>query len=97
MSRTRVRRRRIAAVLTLSLVGAAWAPVAHRALEGSGSIEPAARTAYVVRGGDTLWSIAASVAPGQDPRPVVDAISATNEVGPSGLVPGQILVIPSGI
>jgi hypothetical protein len=41
---------------------------------------------HVVRPGDTLWSIAADVAPGRDPRPVVDELArraggATLQVG----------------
>lgn len=54
-------------------------------------------TSYVVRQGDTLWSIAERVAPGQDPRPVVDALAAANGVDPGALVPGQALVVPDGV
>jgi hypothetical protein len=36
---------------------------------------PAAAEAYVVQPGDTLWDIAARVAPGKDPRPVVDELA----------------------
>jgi LysM repeat protein len=64
-------------------VGVGGAPEAH-----------ASRT-YVVRSGDTLWSIAARFAPSTDPRIVVDAIAAANGVDPGALVPGQQLSIPS--
>ncbi len=50
---------------------------------------------YVVRSGDTLWSIAARFAPSTDPRVVVDAIASSNDVDPGALVPGQQLSIPS--
>lgn len=51
---------------------------------------------HLVRPGETLWSIAGSVAPeGADLRPVVDAIAARNGVAAGGLVPGQALVIPA--
>ena len=46
---------------------------------------------YRVQPGDTLWSIASAVAPGQDLRPVVDALEAAN--GGTTLVAGQRLLI----
>lgn len=49
---------------------------------------------YVVRPGDTLWSIAEGLAPGGDPRPLVDAIVRANDVSPGALVPGQVLTLP---
>ena len=44
------------------------------AAASSGPI-PAGTTAYVVRSGDTLWSIAARIDPSGDERPVVDALA----------------------
>ena len=49
---------------------------------------------YVVRPGDTVWSIAEGVAGGADPRAVVDAIAARNDIDVGTVVPGQALVIP---
>jgi Tfp pilus assembly protein FimV len=46
---------------------------------------------YVVRPGDTLWSIAAAIAPDSDPRPVVDALRDAN--GGPNLQVGERLVI----
>ncbi len=59
-------------------------------------IPPAKRweQVYVVRSGDTVWSIAEGVAAGADPRVVVDAIAARNGIEPGSVVPGQALVIP---
>ena len=94
MSRTRVRRRRLAILATVSVVGGLWAgPVAH-ALDGSAEPVPVASRSYVVRSGDTLWAIADRLAPGRDPRPVVDAIAAANGVTAGDLVPGQTLIVP---
>ena len=53
-----------------------------------------ARSSYVVREGDTLWSIAERLSPGHDPRPVVDALRQANGVDPGMLVPGSTLVVP---
>jgi Tfp pilus assembly protein FimV len=47
----------------------------------------------VVEPGDTLWSIARRVAPGRDPRPVVDGLIEANDVR-GGLQAGQELSIP---
>jgi LysM repeat protein len=54
------------------------------------------RSRYVVQPGDTLWSIAVEMAPSEDPRPLVDAISSANAIDPTTLVPGQAIVIPAG-
>jgi LysM repeat protein len=54
-------------------------------------------SSYVVRRGDTLWSIAEGLSPGEDPRPVVDALASVNDLDPGMLVPGRTLVVPSGV
>ena len=94
MSRTDVRRRRLAVLAAGAVVAGFWAGPVARALAGSAEPVSAAGRSYVVRSGDTLWSIADRVAPGQDPRPVVDAIAAANQVGLDAIVPGQTLLIP---
>ena len=79
---------------TGAVVAGLWAGPAAQALGGSTAPVPVAGGSYVVRSGDTLWSIADRVAPGQDPRPVVDAIAAANQVAPGAIVPGQTLLVP---
>ncbi|MCT9821484.1 LysM peptidoglycan-binding domain-containing protein [Microbacterium sp. W1N] len=44
--------------------------------------------------GDTLWSIAAEVAPASDRRDVVDAIVSLNALSTGEITPGQSLSIP---
>ena len=51
-------------------------------------------SSVVVEPGDTLWSIAESVADGSDVRAVVDRIQELNGLEGSGLVPGQVLQLP---
>ncbi len=93
VKRTRVRPNRLAAALACAaVVGGLAGPLARFARP-----EPAAATAaarrYVVRPGDTLWSIAKRVVPGRDPRQVADAIAAVNHVDPGHLVPGSTLLL----
>ncbi len=93
------RRRRLAAAGLLALllaVGLLLVDVVGAALD-RGTAEPSfggervAEVSVVVEPGDTVWSIAAALAPGDDPRPVVDALVAAN--GGSALQVGQRLVL----
>ncbi len=60
-----------------------------------------ATRSYVVQPGDTLWAVAAEVAPSADPVVVVDRIVELNSVdgaalrSDSALLAGQRLVVPS--
>lgn len=45
--------------------------------------------------GDSLWSIAADVAPQADPRDVILAISDLNNLGDAALRAGQSIAIPA--
>jgi nucleoid-associated protein YgaU len=94
VNRTRVRRRRVgAALLGIGIVAA----FAGTAASDSGSPEGERLVAshrYVVKAGDTLWAIAEHQARGDDPRPLVDAIADTNDLGSANIVPGQTLIVP---
>jgi nucleoid-associated protein YgaU len=96
MTRTGVRRRRLAATMTLALLAAVWAGPLGRIVGEDDQVDLAARSSYVVHQGDTLWSIAQRVAPEQDPRALVDAITAANGVDAATIVPGQTLLVPTG-
>jgi len=77
----------IVAVLVLLLATAVHAFV------GSGPLET---TAYEVRAGDSLWSIAEGVAADDaDPRAVVAAIRDLNDLPGSLIHPGDVLQIPA--
>ena len=91
---TRVRRRRLAAlvaalVLALAVAAAVQAVTWLADVGGSpapealdtATAEPAAGHVYVVQPGDTLWSIAAEIGPDRDPRAVVDALREANGGG----------------
>ena len=95
MGRTRVRRRRLVALcVAIGLAGVLSGSVAN-AVGVGGRPEARVSRTYVVRPGDTLWSIAARFEPSTDPRVVVDAITSANGVDPGALVPGQQLSVPS--
>ncbi len=95
MSRTRVRRRRLTALCAAAGLAAVLSGPVANAVGVGGAPEAHASRTYVVRAGDTLWSIATRLAPSTDPRVVVDAIASANDVDPGALVPGQQLSLPS--
>ena len=95
MGRTRVRHRRLVALCAaLGVMGILSGSVANAVGVAAGPAPKAVRT-YVVRPGDTVWSIATRFEPSTDPRVVVEVITAANSVDPGALVPGQQLSIPS--
>ncbi len=59
---------------------------------GSASAATGHPATYVVRSGDTLWSIAERVDPTGDPRPIVSRLAA--ELGTDTVVPGEQLALP---
>jgi LysM domain len=87
------RGRALARALATVLVVAGFMLVAPGLAKGDGPDRPAPRVTYVVESGDTLWSIARRVAPGRDPRPVVDGLIEANNLR-GGLQAGQELSIP---
>jgi len=96
------RRRLVALALSLTLVVALtllataamarFAGGAPSAAGGPSSSAPALAPTAVVQPGDTLWSIAARIAPERDVRITVEQLVALN--GSSPIVPGQELVLP---
>ena len=83
------RRRRLAAV-ALGIGAVLAVGHAGAALGGTSLAAPDARPRvvdHVVEPGDTLWSIAGDLAPGEDRRPVVDALSDARDG--AALVPGE--------
>jgi hypothetical protein len=66
---------------------------------GSEAAPKGARTASlsqtVVQPGESLWAVAKRVAPGHDPRAVIDQIADLNDLDTSSLQAGQLLVVPA--
>ena len=87
----RLTRRGVAAVaVVVGVLGAALVSVALRSAPAAGAraVPPPAVT---VRSGDTLWAIAARVAPAADPRLEVAALMRRNALATPDLLPGQVL------
>lgn len=78
-------------LLTAALVG--WG-AARSGLASTGSADGDRATVIVVEG-DTVWSIAAHVAPHADRRTVVRQIIAANHLHGPHIEPGQRLVVPA--
>jgi len=57
--------------------------------------DPAELSYVTVSGGDSLWSIAEEIAPGEDPREVIAQLLRFNELSSVGVVPGQQLAVPT--
>ncbi len=64
---------------------------ADAAPESTGS----ATHSVVVQPGETLWSLAASVAPQSDPREFILRVREMNAIGTDHVFPGQTLIIPA--
>ena len=93
MHRTYVRRRLVALAAAVGVVAALSGPMSGALGAGREPALVASRT-YVVRPGDTLWSIAVTVAPDRDPREVVHDLDLLNEAPVDRLTPGMVLAIP---
>jgi LysM repeat protein len=68
-----------------------------RAGEPGVAIAPVATASVVVEQGDSLWGIAASIAPDRDPRDVIHEIRELNGLRGSLIQPGQVLLVPSSV
>jgi nucleoid-associated protein YgaU len=84
--------RRALVLLAGGLLAALAVPVAALAgTTGTAGSTPIAGTTYVVKPGDTLWSIAAKVDPANPGRLVA---TMTAETGSASVAPGEHLVVP---
>jgi nucleoid-associated protein YgaU len=80
----------LAVALMVVLLPGAWRAMATAQIEGPATV------AVTVQPGDTLWGIASAIDPGSDPRSLIAEIRELNALTQSGLVPGQVLVVPAG-
>ena len=71
-----------------------WAGAADTSGAPAGPAAPATAV-VVVQPGDSLWSIAQTVAPGADPRETVLRLRELNGMASAVVVPGQSIVVPN--
>ena len=87
--------RRGVAVLAGAVLAVCAALVGLAALSAPGAPAPVrAPHAVTVEAGDSLWAIAARVAPNRDPRAEVSALQQANHLAGVLVVPGQVLRVP---
>ena len=97
MPRLRLTRRGravVAALVSLPLVIA----LVSMAINGGGATATSSGAAVetvTVEAGESLWSVAAQIAPTSSTADVVADLIAVNELSSAELLPGQVLVIPS--
>ena len=84
----------IVVALAVLVLGSWRAMTADADVEGSGA-EGSGAVAVTVQPGDTLWTISTSLAPGADPRVLIAEIRSLNGLTQSGLMPGQVLLVPA--
>ena len=66
------------------------------AAEGTASVGAAAFEYVTVDSGQSLWELAQSIAPKQDPRDVIADIVNLNQLASEAVQPGQRLALPAG-
>ena len=89
------RRGRIVIVLMLMLCLLAAAFTLGRGSSQAAPRQHLVRHTVTVEAGETLWSVAARIAPHADPRLVVADISALNHLTSAVVEPGQQLIVPT--
>jgi hypothetical protein len=89
------RRGRAVLVAALAVLLFAAFSLGRTGAEGSTSASSPELRSTVVAPGDTLWSLAQELAPGRDPRPVVEQIRRLNDLAGGELRAGQLLVLPA--
>lgn len=89
----RARRLRAVLILALGLVVGSWLGAVVAGGDGA-ALHLVGESSVVVESGDSLWSIASSVAGESDVRGVVDRIQELNGLEGTVLVPGQVLRVP---
>jgi nucleoid-associated protein YgaU len=91
--RLTARGRRLVAVLALAAATGGVA-LAGDFSSGGSALHLEGQDSVVVRSGDTLWSIASSVAGDDDVRAVVHRIQVRNGLHGTVIVPGEVLRLP---
>lgn len=82
------------ALLVLLLVAFTLGRVAT-SQAATGHPHPPTYQQTTVHTGESLWAVARRVAPGHDPRQVIDKLRALNHLSSAIVIPGQQLLVPT--
>lgn len=96
--RLTVRGRRVLLALAAAPFAIAVVMAGFTGLAANATADDVAAVSFervVVLPGDTLWSIATEIAPGADPREVIDDIQRLNLLQGGQIIVGQQLAIPA--
>ena len=88
-------RRVLMTLAALPLIAIALFVALNGGMATATDADPAELSYVTVSGGDSLWSIAEEIAPGEDPREVIAQLLRFNELSSVGVVPGQQLAVPT--
>lgn len=89
------RRGRLALVLVTVALASGVATAAGQGAVATDEPGSPSTAIHVVRPGETLWSIAHVVAPGDDPRRTVSRIMDLNGMASASVTAGKALVVPA--
>ena len=90
------RRGRLVLVLTVMLMMVIGGfALGHGSSLAAGRSGQLAHHSVIVKPGESLWAVAARIAPHQDPRLVVADIESLNRLGGPAVEPGQQLLVPT--
>ncbi len=92
--RLTLRARRLLALVAVLVAVAAGAWVGSSTGAPGENLRLVGESSVVVRSGDTLWSIARSLAGDGDVRVVVDQLQSLNDLDGAAIEPGQVLLLP---
>jgi len=92
-------RKVLAAVVALPIVAAlgAAALFAGGSAVATGSAAAIEFDYLTVQAGQSLWSIAETIAPESDPRDVIAEIRSLNQLNTSSVQPGQRIAVPADL
>jgi hypothetical protein len=90
------RRGRVVVVLAVMLLAVLAGFTIGRGSSVAAGAGGARERHVVVEAGESLWSVAARVAPTRDPRAVVADLEALNHLSSPTVEPGERLAVPAG-
>ena len=89
------RGRRVVAILALIPIAITFLLIGMRGAQASDASVAAMTSTIVVKPGQSLWDVAASINPAKDPRETIWVIQQLNGMTTSEVLAGQELIVPT--